>query len=117
LFPLDTRSLSRLYNRRTVALCGFLVCASILVTHTLTYVIIGDGRGYEMNPAAFATLWIPPALNVALWVGGMAGFMVFLYEKFDGNREVVAALSTALAAFALFDLTNDLLVAIQVGVI
>jgi hypothetical protein len=116
--PSTLRSVTRLYGqRRTVALCGFLVCASILITHTLTYAIIGDGRGYEMNPAAFATLWMPPVLNVALWVGGMAGFMLYLYEKFDGNREVVTALSTALVAFALFDLANDVLVALQVGLI
>ena len=87
----------------------------MLVSHALTYLVLSAGTGSEMNPMASATLWMPPMLNLGLWEGGMVGLMVFLHGRFDRNRELVLSLLIPLCLLTAMDATNDVMVAVRVG--
>ena len=106
-----------LFSRTSVAMYGVVICASMIVSHSLTYLIIARGSGHEANPMALLTLWIPPALNVALWGGGMAVMMSLMWERFERNRDVVLATIFPLLFITVADAANDLIVAVQVGIL
>jgi hypothetical protein len=103
------------FGKRAVAIYGLTICGSVLISHSLTYMILDTGRGFEMNPLALGTLWLGPVVNISLWEGGMAGLTTYLWEKFERHKELVLALIIPILAMTVFDAANDIIVALHLG--
>lgn len=114
---LSSRSFGPLAGRGALPVYGMIICASVLVTHSLTYVIIGSGLGYEANPFAGATIWMPAWLNLAVWEGALVGILTFLLRKFEANRTAVLITIVPVMVFFVADAVNDVVVACRLGLL
>jgi hypothetical protein len=103
------------FGKQAVAINGPTICASVLISHSLTYMILDTGPGFEMNPLALGTLWVGPMVDISLWEGGMAGLTTYLWDKFERHKELVLALIIPMLVMTVFDAANDIIVALHLG--
>ena len=101
-------------KRRALIPYALLITGSLITSHLLTYWLIFTGRGYETNPIAALTIWMPPGLNLGVWFGGVMAIFSLEWQHFEKHKKIFGTFTMAWTLICLFDAVNDLAVCTQV---